>query len=1047
MAHAAGVACTPIIPRCDHQSTPLGIDRKAPEFSWQMDDARRGARQRAYQLVVATSPELLKQGKPDVWDSGRVEGDKSTGVVYAGPVLEAKKRYFWNVRVWDKDNKPSDMAEPTWFETAFLDPADFKAEWIGFKVSPEAPAEPLDKMKWIWVPNVDARTSAPKGNRYFRTTFDVDGTKKLTTATLYAVADDSCISFLNGQLAGQNSDWHRLVPGSVLNKITSGRNVLAISAHNNGGPAALAVMLKLSYADGTVQRVLSGEGNWKCDEKKREHWQTPGFDDAAWANAKVIANMGESPWGTPPLGSPWTPAAYIRKAFQAEKKVKSARVYVTAHGSYRLHVNGERVGHDILTPDWTDYRKRTLYQTYDVTDLVRKGENAIGAIVGDGWYASGLGWELQRNCFGDSPNRFLMQMDLTFDDGTTRTIVTDKTWKADNSPIRRSELYAGETYDATEEQPGWDEPGFNDGKWHSVTTFAGASQLQAQHSPTIQVTDTIKPKSMTSPAPDVYIYDMGQNMVGHAQLKVTGPRGTVVRMRFAEILQPNGTIYTENLRSAEATDSYTLRGEGEEVFEPHFTYHGFRYVELTGYPGEPTNGTITGIVFNTAAPWSGSFKCSDEKVNKLQENIRWGQRGNFESVPTDCPQRDERLGWMGDACIFWQTAVYNMDLQSFTHKWMKDVCEAQSAEGGFSNVSPRVIATADGAPAWGDAGIILPWVTFRQYGDTQIVNENWDAMCRWMEYIHKENPDLIWNKRRSHDYGDWVPANSVTPKDVIATSYWALDARCMADMARATGRQEDAAKFDKLYHGIRDAFVKQFVTDDGKVGNGSQTCQVLALNAGLVPAERVTSATKVLVDDIRTRGNHLSTGFLGTACLMPVLSEHGQNSVAYDLLLQETYPSWIYMISKGATTIWERWNGDSGDPAMNSFNHYAYGAVGDWLFRYVLGIDTAIDKPGFEKVVIRPHVDRRLKFAKGSYDSVHGPVASEWRFDGGNLMFSVRIPANTSARVFVPTSSATKVTESGKPLADAGISVVATAPDHVELEVPAGAYEFQSPMP
>jgi alpha-L-rhamnosidase len=392
-------------------------------------------------------------------------------------------------------------------------------------------------------------------------------------------------------------------------------------------------------------------------------------------------------------------------------------------------------------------------------------------------------------------------------------------------------------------------------------------------------------------------------------------------------------------------------------------------------------------------------------VNRLWQNIDWGQRGNLESVPTDCPQRDERLGWMGDAEMFWPTACYNRDMQSFTHKWTRDVREAQSPEGGYSDVSPRVVDPSDGAPAWGDAGVIVPYAAWRQYGDTALIRENWVAMTKWLDYIDKANPNHLWRKRRNNDFGDWVPANSDTDHGVIATAFFAQDARMMADMAHAIGDTDAETRFRALFDQIRAAFVVMYVKDDGTVGNGSQTCYALALHMALLDdAHRVAAAGK-LVDDIEKRGGHLSTGFIGTGFLLPALSDCARDDVAYRLLLNTTYPSWGYEISKGATTIWERWNGDTGDPGMNSFNHYAFGAVGDWLYRYLGGIGQAADSTGFRHIVIHPHPGAGIDWAKCDYDSPYGKIATDWKRDGSGLTLSATVPPNTAAEVWVPGGS------------------------------------------
>ena len=790
------------------------------------------------------------------------------------------------------------------------------------------------------------------------------------TATVLATAHES---FRLGQLE-KHTFWGGLKRFDV--DLKPGENVLLFEATSDGVSGGFAALIKIP---GTR---LPSDG----------HWQAATAAGGPWQPAAVLADASDPKFGTlwPPR-----PAAMLMKEIRIAKPVRSARLRATALGSHRVMLNGARIGEDILTPEWTDYRKRVLYQTYDVSGQLKRGANTLEALLGYGWYGSALGWRGDRWNFGPPPPRLLAQMEVTYTDGSRDVFGTDSTWKAAESPIQYSELYGGEFYDARKEHPA---------TWANVDVAAApAASVEAQSSPAIRVTQTLRPEKVNSPKPGVYVFDMAQNMVGWVRLRVNGAAGTKVRLRFAERLDPDGSVYTDNLRGAEATDTYILRGGGNETFEPHFTYHGFRYVELTGFPGTPALDTISGLVFHTTAPYTGTFTSSSEIVNQIWKNTMWGQRGNIVSVPTDCPQRDERLGWMGDAGIFWRTAAYNMDMQSFTHKWMHDVVDAQSPQGGFPDVAPRVIDNSDGAPAWGDAGVIIPWTAWRQYADRRIVEENWPAMERWMNYIHEPNPDLIWSKRRNNDFGDWVPANSTTPKDLIATAYWAQDAKMMAEMARAIHRDADAARYTKLFDGIREAFIRKFVRSDSTIGNDSQTCYALALHIGLVPDSLRKAAVDRLVAGIQSRQNHLSTGFLGTPHLMFALSENGRADVAYTLLLNETYPSWGYTIRKGATTIWERWNGDSGDPSMNSYNHYAFGSVVEWLYREMAGIDTDPLAPGFEKIVIRPRPDPRVRHARAEYDSVRGKIVSEWTLDpAGALSLNVTIPANTTATVILP---------------------------------------------
>jgi alpha-L-rhamnosidase len=748
-------------------------------------------------------------------------------------------------------------------------------------------------------------------------------------------------------------------------------------------------------------------------------------------------------------------------------------------------LNGQRVGQQQLAPGWTDYRKRVQYQTYDVTRLLRRGPNAAGAILGDGWYAGSLGPDLKRNHFGPYPLRLRLQLYVEFQDGTSRSVVSDATWQGTTGPIRASDLYAGETYDARLERPGWDTAmtgrdqspqrvtlGWRESvrgsqagprrpppsDWRPVSVLTDQDPaLSAQVGPPIRVTGEVATRRVTEPQPGRFVFDLGQNLVGIARLRVRGSRGTRVTMRFGEVLNPDGTVYRANLRRARATDQYTLRGGGDEVFEPHFTYHGFRYVEVTGYPGRPGPAAISGRVFHSDLPATSFFSCSSDLVNQLQQNIVWGQRGNLMSVPTDCPQRDERLGWMGDAELFARTACFNMEMAAFFTKWMRDIVDAQSPEGFFSDVSPRVVDLADGAPSWADAGIIVPWTVWQCYGDTRIIDRNFAAMARYVDLLVRANPDLLWLKRRNNDFGDWVAAGGKTSKDLIASAYLAYDLRLLAEMARATGREADAVKYGDLARKSRDAFNARFGGADGHYTSDSQTAYAMVLGMDLAPREHRAAVADRLVEAVRRADDHLSTGFIGTAFLLPALSETGHNDLAYRLLLQRTYPSWGYMIDRGATTIWELWNSDVEGPAMNSRNHFAFGTVGEWLQRSVAGIDTDPVAPGYRRVVIRPRPGPGVTAAEASYAAGPGRIASAWSRTSNGLRLTVTLPANTTATVYLPRAgvAAVRVLEGGRPVwqADrfvsgvAGITAARDVGDAVAFDVDSGSYHFDLQTP
>jgi len=739
------------------------------------------------------------------------------------------------------------------------------------------------------------------------------------------------------------------------------------------------------------------------------------------------------------------PPRYLRNVFWVYQPIKRATVYASALGLYELNINGQRVGEDYFTPGWTDYSRRVYYQTYDVTDLLRKGSNAAGAILADGWYAGYIGFGKKREHYGKDP-RFFMQLEVEYADGTREISVTDESWKATYGPHLEADFLMGETYDARREMPGWDRPGFDDSAWGDVAvTETIAGLLQSYPGVTVRKQLQIEPVDITEPKEGTFVFDLGQNFAGWARLQVKGQAGTKVVLRFAEVLNPDGTIYTTNLRAARCTDTYILKGEGTETWEPRFTYHGFRYVEVTGYPGRTGPDAITGIVVHSDTPVVGSFECSNPMVNKLYKNITWSQRSNFVEVPTDCPQRDERLGWTGDAQIFIRTATYNMDVAAFFTKWLVDLEDAQNQNGAFPDVAPRKVAMGDGVAAWGDAGVICPWTIYKVYGDRRVIEKHYEAMKKWIAYLKTNSKDLL---RPAYGYGDWVAVGSDTPKDVIATAYFAYSTRLLSEMAAAIGKKEDAEKYEALFQQIKAAFNKAYVSDDGQIKGDTQTCYCLALYFDLLPAEKREPAAGLLIKALGEKDWHLSTGFVGLSYLLPVLTQAGHLDIAYRLLNNDTFPSWGYSIKHGATTIWERWDGwtqEKGfqDPGMNSFNHYAFGSVGRWLFGTVAGIE--MDAPGYRQIVIRPQPGGGMNYARATYDSITGKIESCWRIDCGEFELDVTIPPNTTVTIYVPARDAESVLESGWPASTAKeIRSLGMQDGAAVFQVGSGQYRFVS---
>jgi alpha-L-rhamnosidase len=1043
--------------RCEYVTNPLGIDEPAPRLSWTLRSVQRGQIQTTYQILVASSESLLRQGRADVWDSGPVGSNQTTQVVYQGRPLVSGQRCFWKVRCWDRVGRPSAYSNMATWEMGLLRPSDWQAEWIGLPARPETLT--LQGLQWVWFPEGNPVVSAPKGTRYFRRRLDLPADRTPTRARFAVAADDDFVLYANGREAGRGSGWAQAYLADVA--LRPGANLLALAVTNQMGPAGLLGRLQVEYASGPPL-TLDIDSRWKVSDQERAGWRRLDFDDKAWATAREIAPLGAAPWGQVGVSGGAAPCPYLRRSFTLAKPVRRARIYATALGVYQLRLNGRAVSRDILAPGWTDYRKRVRYQTYDATELVKRGENALGAILGDGWFAGALGGNLQRNHFGGGPTRLKCQLNIEFADGSAQTVITDGNWRGATGPIRESDLYAGETYDARLEMPGWDAPGFPvtsqspppSSAWSPVTVLADRSPaLDAQMDPPIRMVARLATRRVTEPQSGVFVFDLGQNMVGWARLNVRGPAGTQVVLRFGEVLNPDGTLYRANLRRARATDTYTLRGGGPEVFEPHFTYHGFRYVEVTGYPGRPEPEAITGIVSHSDLTRTSRFATSSALVNRLFQNIIWGQRGNLMSVPTDCPQRDERLGWMGDAQIFARTACFNMDMAAFFTKWMRDIVDAQSPEGAFSDVSPRVVDLADGAPAWAEAGIVIPWTVYQCYGDTRIIERNFPAMAIYVDLLQRSNPDLLWMRRRNNDFGDWVAAGGVTPKDLIASAYFAADARMLSEMAGAIGRAADAKRYGDLADGITAAFNAKHLSADGRYSGDSQTAYAMALGLGLAPAAQRGAVADRLVEAVRRAGDHLSTGFIGTKFLLPALSDTGHLSVAYQLLDNRDYPSWGYTIEKGATTIWELWNSDTAGPGMNSRNHFAFGSVGEWLQRYLAGIDTDPAAPGYRRLIIRPRPGGGLRFADTQYESIRGTITSSWTLGEADVALRVTVPANTTATVYVPKNGlrGIAVSESGRSLWRDG-AFVAGVPgvnagrddgDAIVFEVGSGPYNFR----
>lgn len=757
----------------------------------------------------------------------------------------------------------------------------------------------------------------------------------------------------------------------------------------------------------------------------------------------------------------------LRKRFNLTKEISDAMLYVSALGYYEIGLNGNKVGNHVLSPEWTDYNKRVQYQTYDVTQNLENGANVLFAILGDGWYLGMLGptkWHTdypRRGVYGND-RRLIAQLVINYMDGTKEVIDTDESWKINSDGyIISADNFLGQKIDARKIPAGWRNIEFDDVSWTNAFVDKGFQKnLEAQKNEPIRVYKEFKPVEIMEIGGD-FIVDFGQNLTGWTTLKIQGKRGISLKIRHGEMLNEDGTLYTANLAAAIQEDAYILSGK-QDVFEPTFTYHGFRFIEVSGLDQVLDKKMISALAVASDSEITGKFECSNSKLNQLWQNIVWTQRNNMTSVPTDCPQRDERMGWMGDAQVFCQTSMFSMDMAAFYTKWIKDIRDAQSERGTFPDIAPHANKPDirfSNAPAWADAGVIIPWRMYQNYGDKEILIGHYDAMKRYLENIKGQNPDHIWLNDVGNNYGDWLNANTIVaegysnergevPKDVFATAFYANSVKLFAKIAVVLDKKEDAKTYQVLYENIRKKFNEAFVDENVRIKGNTQSAYALALNFDLLPKENQIVAFEHLIECIEEYDYRISTGFVTTIMLMKELVRHGRVDIAYNLIESERFPSWIYSIDQGATTIWERWDGyvkgrGFQNPGMNSFNHYSIGAVGEWMYRIILGINPSEEYPGFKHFTIKPQPGGTLNWAKGSYKSINGLISSEWRKDKKKFKLDVEIPVNTSATIILPVNRNALIKLNSKSLAVEMVNSDHNMKNETAIDLGSGKYSFE----
>lgn len=1049
--------------RCEQRANPLGIDAREPRLSWGFADpdrAARGLRQSACQILVATKAPLLQPGKADLWDTGRWATDQSVLVPYTGRPLDSGVECWWTVRVWDQDGAVSPWSKPARWTMGLLHPANWRAKWIGLDEKESSSA--LAGTQWIWFPEGEPARSAPVGTRWFRREFSLPADRAIKSAHWLLAADNSFQASVNGQPVGSGGNFKTATDLNVASHLHSGRNVLAVSVSNAGdspNPAGLTGLLRVEFQQGEPV-VIATDEQWKTTASEIAGWTQPAFDDHAWPAVKKLGPVGMAPWGE--IAGPENrrlPARMLRHEFTVGKKVKRATTYMSGLGLSELYLNGAKVGDEVLSPGLTEYPKTVFYVTHDVTGRVKRGRNCLGVWLGNGrYFAPRLGSPTSTRTYGYP--KLLLQLALEFSDGTTTNIVSDESWRlTTDGPIRANNEYDGEEYDARLEMPGWARAGFKDSAWQPARVVtAPGGRLAAQMIEPIRGMETVRPISVKEVKPGVFIFDLGQNMVGWCRLKVQGPRGTQVSLRHAETLKPDGTLYLDNIRDAKVTDIYTLKDGGPETYEPHFTYHGFRYVEVMGYPGKPSLDAITGVVVHDAVPKTGDFACSNELLNRIHRNVYWGVRGNYRSIPTDCPQRDERQGWLGDRSAECRGESYLFNIAPLYAKWLRDMADAQKDSGSVPDVCPSYWPLYSDNVTWPSSTVIVPGMLYEQAGDRRSIETHYPSMKKWITYMS----GFITNDLMPRDtYGDWcVPPENPklihsqdparkTKGEILGATYFYHDLMLMTRYATMLGKADDARHFAALAARLKSAFNAKYLdAARGQYDNGAQTTSVLPLAFGMVPEEHRQKVFNHLVDKIQneTKG-HIGTGLVGGQWLMRTLSDNGRLDLAYTIARQTNYPSWGYMISKGATTIWELWNGDTADPAMNSGNHVML--VGDliiWFYEYLAGIKPDPEQPAFKHILMQPHPVGDLKATWAQYQSPHGLIRSDWRIVKSQFLWNVVVPPNTTATVRVPFKGNDVVQEGGAPAGQAkGVKLVGREAGAVVYELGSGTYSFTAP--
>lgn len=1048
----------PVHLRCEYLENPQGIDITQPRLSWQMLSDQRGARQTAYRVLVSSSLEMLANDMGDLWDSGKVVADQSTQIVYAGKPLDSRALCCWKVKLWDGTNKESSWSPPAQWTMGLLKPSDWSAKWISMQPSPWRP-EPslaalnLDGAQWIWKAGVDPKS--PVGTAYFKKTIPLH--EKIKSARITITGDDAFSLTINGEEFGKWNDWKSPATLDLTERLKMGDNFLEIKGENRGGAGGIIAKVQIVRERGAPVEFVT-DASWLSSDKKDQ-------PVAQWQPSQVVGVYGDQPWGrfgtqvqaTSDTGLQSRNSPMLRRSFEVSKPVRSAQVSICGLGYYEMFLNGTKVGDHVLDPAWTGYDKNALYVTYDISKDLKLGVNVLGVQLANGKYNQELVdcWGTQLSPWRAFP-QMLLQLDITYEDGTQQRVVSDETWKTSAGPVYWDQLHMGVCYDARREQTDWNTAAFDDSRWQTAILREGPKgKLAAQMSEPIKVLDTLKAVSITKKG-NSYVYDFGQNIAGWTQLTVSAPAGTVITLN--------------HLGPAKQTSVYTTKGVGLEIWEPNFAFYGFGKVTVTGLPGKPTKDMVKARVVHTAFDERGSFECSSPLLNKLVSMCRWSYMDNFVGIPSDCPHR-EKLGWTADAHLASEAGLTYFGSEAAYTRWMLDFEAQQAVDGKLPCIVPDVgndwgTRFLDG-PAWESAYLIIPWYIYEYRGDRRILERHYENYKRWLAWYRDESK-VIDKKRHNaaeisggskdsnyknpqnvnqgniiyYGIGDWPP-NGLTPFEITSTAYYYNAARIISQIAGLLGKTAEEKEYADLAATIKEAFNRAFYDEvTGTYSKGSATGMSCALYFGLVDKKNRQKVADIFAESLKKNDYTVTVGCLGSKYLLRALAETGHLDTAYRIVTKTSTPGWGFLAASDRTTLSENMNGGGSD------NHAFLGDVSSWMMQYLAGIRVDPEHPGFQHLLIKPEVVGNLTWVKAHHDSPYGRIQSEWKKEGGRFSWNITVPPNSTAEVSIPASKADAVSESGQPAAKSnGVNFLRQENEMVVYELISGSYKFQSTIP